>query len=132
MPELPDVLVYVDALRSRVRGEVLERVRIKSPFLLRTFEPDVDEAAGRVVREVRRIGKRIVFEMGPTVPHSEGMGHPISDDADRLDATAGETGPLFLVIHLMIAGRFRWMKRGAAGPGRSGWRRSIFRAGRWR
>ena len=89
MPELPDVVVYVEALERRIAGTPLERVRIGSPFVLRTFDPPIDSAAGRRVREVRRIGKRIVL---------------------------GLEGGLFLVIHLMVAGRLRWRKRGAALP----------------
>ena len=89
MPELPDVVVYVEALERRIAGSPLERVRIGSPFVLRTFDPPIDSAAGRRVRDVRRIGKRIVL---------------------------GLEGGLFLVIHLMVAGRLRWRKRGAALP----------------
>jgi formamidopyrimidine-DNA glycosylase len=86
MPELPDIELYLDALRRHVKGEVLERVRLASPFLLRSVDPPISEMEGRAVEGLRRIGKRIVFEMG--------------DD-------------LFMVFHLMIAGRFRWKERGA-------------------
>ena len=85
MPELPDITVYVEALERRIVGAPLAAVRIRSPFLLRTFEPPVESARGRAVREVRRLGKRI------------GIG---------LD------GDLWLVLHLMIAGRLRWKPRG--------------------
>jgi formamidopyrimidine-DNA glycosylase len=81
MPELPDILTYLHALRPRVVGHALEHIRIVGPFLLRTFEPPIDAAEGKRVTGLRRIGKRIVFEM--------------EDD-------------LFLVFHLMIAGRFDW------------------------
>jgi formamidopyrimidine-DNA glycosylase len=81
MPELPDVEAYVHCLTQRVVGATLTRVRIKSPFVLRTFEPEIDELVGRCVRAVRRLGKRIVFAF----------------DDDH-----------FLVTHLMIAGRFQW------------------------
>ncbi len=84
MPELPDVLCYVNALQPRVVGRVLHRARIASPFLLRTFEPEVDAAVGRPVTGVERIGKRIVL---------------------------GMEGDLLLVFHLMIAGRFRWSSK---------------------
>ncbi|MBI4579089.1 MAG: formamidopyrimidine-DNA glycosylase [Planctomycetes bacterium] len=98
MPELPDIIVYLDALGSRVRGQVLKRLRVFSPFLLRTVEPPIEAAEGRVVVDLRRIGKRIVL---------------------CLDAGEQATGePLFLVIHLMIAGRLQWLKTGAKSPGR--------------
>ena len=93
MPELPDVVVYVEALERRVLGEPLEQVRLNSPFLLRTFEPPLTDAHGRKVVEVRRIGKRIAL---------------------------GLEGDLWLVVHLMIAGRLHWKKPGAKPPGRMG------------
>lgn len=93
MPELPDVVVYVEHLTARVVGQTLERVRIVSPFLLRTFEPCVEEAEGKRVREVRRLGKRIVF---------------------------GLEGDLFLVLHLMIAGRLHWKPPNTKPPGKIG------------
>lgn len=86
MPELPDVVVYVEALERRVVGQTLTGVRIRSPFLLRTFEPALESAYGKKVREVRRLGKRIVFGL--------------EDD-------------LWLVLHLMIAGRLHWKPEGA-------------------
>ncbi|MCG3122094.1 MAG: Formamidopyrimidine-DNA glycosylase [Phycisphaerales bacterium] len=89
MPELPDVTVYVECLRHRVIGRELHRVRITSPFLLRTFEPPVESLEGRRVRAVTRLGKRIVLEF---------------------------EGDLFAVIHLMIAGRFRWIELPTAAP----------------
>jgi formamidopyrimidine-DNA glycosylase len=81
VPELPDITVYVEALRPRIVGHTLRRLRIRSPFLLRTFEPPAGAAADRRVGEVFRIGKRIAW---------------------------GLEGDLYLVIHLMIAGRLRW------------------------
>ncbi len=93
MPELPDIVVYLEALAPRVLHQPLERVRIGSPFLVRTPAPPVSDAAGRRVVELRRLGKRIVFAM---------------------------EGGLFLVLHLMIAGRLRWRDRGAALPGKAG------------
>ncbi len=93
MPELPDITVYVERLDAMVKGETLERVRLRSPFVLRSVEPGIDELAGRRVESVRRIGKRIVL---------------------------GFDGELFLVIHLMIAGRLRWRGPGAKIPGRIG------------
>ena len=93
MPELPDVELYIHALEPRVVGETLEKVRLASPFLLRSVEPPVREAENRKVLGLRRLGKRIVFEL---------------------------EGDLFLVFHLMIAGRFRWRPRGARVPGKLG------------
>src|SRR6185295_18026357 len=89
MPELPDVTVYRDALAARVRGEVLQRVQLTNPFVLRTAVPPIGSVQGRRVREVRRLGKRIVLAL--------------EDE-------------LFLVIHLMIAGRLRWRDTTAKAP----------------
>jgi formamidopyrimidine-DNA glycosylase len=93
MPELPDITVYVEALESRIVGESLERTRIPKPFLLRSVDPPISAAQGKRVIGVRRMGKRIVVEL--------------EDD-------------LFLVIHLMIAGRLRWVPAGGKVPGRIG------------
>src|SRR5215831_580137 len=93
MPELPDVTVYCEALAARVRGEVLQRVELKNPFVLRTVVPPIAATHGRRVREVRRLGKRIVLALD---------------------------GDLFLVIHLMIAGRLHWKAVGAKVPGKVG------------
>jgi len=81
VPELPDIAAYIEALEPRVMGQTLERVRLGSPFLLRTLEPPLASAEGRVVRGVRRIGKRIAM---------------------------GVEGDIWLVLHLMIAGRLHW------------------------
>ncbi len=91
MSELPDVVVYIEALERRVVGRTLERVRLLSPFILRTAVPPIASAEGRHVVGVRRVGKRIVFELG---------------------------GELFLVLHLMVAGRLRWLSPGTRPPGR--------------
>src|SRR5499427_7476721 len=93
MPELPDVNVYVEHLSSRLVGQVLRGVRLKSPFLLRTFSPPLSSAVGKKILGVNRLGKRIVI---------------------------GLEQELFLVVHLMIAGRFRWKPPGAAIPGKLG------------
>src|SRR4051794_34782397 len=99
MPELPDIELYLHALRSKVIGQNLNRARIVSPFLLRTFDPPIESVDGRRVERLRRIGKRIVLQF---------------------NARAGER-PLFLVFHLMIAGRFRWSDAvGAKPPGKVG------------
>jgi formamidopyrimidine-DNA glycosylase len=93
MPELPDVALYVEHMAARLAGATLERARVVSPNLLRTAEPPLAGAEGRTVRGVRRIGKRIVLAL---------------------------EGDLFLVFHLMIAGRFHWKEAGAKIPGRVG------------
>jgi formamidopyrimidine-DNA glycosylase len=86
MPELPDVTLYVESIANRIVGHRLRSYAIKSPFVLRTVEPTIDAAVGMPVVAVRRLGKRIVI---------------------------GFEGELFLVVHLMIAGRFRWVAPGA-------------------
>jgi len=91
MPELPDIAAYIGALEQRIVGQRLERVRLASPFLLRTVEPPISDAEGRVVRELRRVGKRIAI---------------------------GVDGELWLVLHLMIAGRLHWRTAGARLAGR--------------
>jgi formamidopyrimidine-DNA glycosylase len=93
MPELPDITVYIEALASRVVGQPLERTRIAKPFLLRSVDPPMSTAEGKRVIGLRRMGKRIVLEL--------------EDD-------------LFLVIHLMIAGRLRWVPAGGKVPGKIG------------
>ncbi len=93
MPELPDIVVYLDALAPRIVGQPLEGARVTSPLLLRTADPPLAAAVGKIVTGLRRLGKRIVWEM---------------------------EDQLFLVFHLMIAGRFKWRKRGARAPGKIG------------
>ena len=93
MPELPDITVYIEALEARIVGQPLERIRIAKPFLLRSVDPPISSANGKKVVGIRRIGKRIGIEL--------------EDD-------------LFLVIHLMIAGRLRWVPAGAKVPGKLG------------
>ena len=93
MPELPDILLYLHALHPRVVGRRVEAARLASPFLLRSIDPPLAAVEGRAIVGLRRLGKRIVFE------------------AD---------GELFLVFHLMIAGRFRWKEKGARIPGKVG------------
>ncbi len=112
MPELPDVVVYLEALEQRIVGRRLERLRILSPFVLRSVDPAPDDLAGRDVSGVRRIGKRLVLAFGsaPDRPASGG---------------ASRGGELFLVLHLMIAGRLRWRAPGGK-PGMG--RRQILAA----
>jgi len=93
MPELPDVVVYIEALERRILGQTLQRIRLASPFLLRSVDPPISEAFCRKVSGLRRLGKRIVFEV---------------------------EGDLHLVVHLMIAGRFHWKPAGTKVPGKIG------------
>ena len=89
MPELPDILLYLHALEPRVVGRRIESIELGSPFLLRSVEPRLEQAAGRTVEGLRRLGKRIAFELD---------------------------GGLFLVFHLMIAGRFKWSEKPPPAP----------------
>ena len=93
LPEYPDIALYLHALQPRIVGERLDKIRLASPFLVRSVDPPIRESEGRRVNELRRIGKRIVI---------------------------GLEGDLFLVLHLMIAGRLRWRPRGAKAPGKIG------------
>src|SRR6185436_16133014 len=86
MPELPDVVVYIEHLEARIVGQPLTRIRLASPFLVRSVDPPLRAAERKRVVGIRRLGKRIVWEL---------------------------EGDLFLVFHLMIAGRYHWKKRGA-------------------
>ena len=111
MPELPDVTVYVEAIEARVKGRALLGVRVASPFVVRTFDPPLSAAAGKRVLGVERLGKRIVFslqeERGSAPRRAEAEGRSMG-------------GGLFLVIHLMIAGRFKWLEPKAKIPGKLG------------
>jgi formamidopyrimidine-DNA glycosylase len=102
MPELPDVTVYCEALATRIIGQPLQQVRLLNPFLLRTAVPPIAAAEGKRVHDVRRLGKRIVIAL---------------------------EGELFLVLHLMIAGRLRWLSRGSKSPARITLARFEFPAG---
>src|SRR5438552_2352839 len=93
MPELPDIVVYLDRLQPRIAAAVLERVRLASPFLLRSVAPPLESVAGKRVVGLRRLGKRIVIAL---------------------------EGDLFLVLHLMIAGRLHWKEQGAKVPAKVG------------
>jgi formamidopyrimidine-DNA glycosylase len=93
MPELPDVEVYIEALEKRILGRTLTGIRIANPFVLRTVDPRPAELAGKRVVGIRRVGKRIAMEL--------------QDE-------------LFIVVHLMVAGRFRWLAPGAKVPGKIG------------
>jgi formamidopyrimidine-DNA glycosylase len=93
MPEYPDIIVYMERLRPRIEGQILDRLRLASPFLLRTVEPPIAKAEGKRVLGLRRLGKRIILCL-------------------EMD--------LFLVLHLMIAGRLHWKEPGSKLPGRIG------------
>ena len=90
MPELPDIAAYIEALEPRILNQQIQDIRLSSPFLLRSVDPPLTEASGKYVTNLRRLGKRVVF---------------------------GLEDNLFLVIHLMIAGRFHW-KENRAKPNR--------------
>jgi formamidopyrimidine-DNA glycosylase len=102
MPELPDIVVYQEALARRIVGDVLERLRLPTPFLLRTVDPPPSTVEGRRTVGVERLGKRIVLEL---------------------------EGGFFLVLHLMIAGRLHWKERGATPPKKVGLAAFDFRSG---
>src|SRR5580658_6146218 len=91
MPELPDIVAYIAALQSRIVGQPIQKIRLANPFLLRTVDPPIAEVEGRAVCQLRTIGKRIVI---------------------------GVEGDLWLVLHLMIAGRLHWRPLGAKLAGR--------------
>jgi formamidopyrimidine-DNA glycosylase len=93
MPELPDILLYIESLKTRILNQTLERIRLASPFVVRSVTPPVSAINGRKVIALRRLGKQVVFEF---------------------------EGDLFLIIHLMIAGRFQWKDPGAKIPGKLG------------
>jgi formamidopyrimidine-DNA glycosylase len=93
MPELPDVVAYIEALRPRILGARLERVRVLHPFLLRSVQPPMADVLGRTVTGLRRLGKRLVIAL---------------------------EGERFIVLHLMIAGRLHWKAAGARPPGKIG------------
>jgi formamidopyrimidine-DNA glycosylase len=86
MPELPDIDIYIEALDKRILGHTLQSVRLKSPFLLRTAEPPISTVEGKKVEELRRLGKRIAI---------------------------GLQDELWLILHLMIAGRLHWQEQGS-------------------
>jgi formamidopyrimidine-DNA glycosylase len=93
VPELPDITVYVDSLAARLQGDTLQRVRVLNPFVLRTALPPIGQAEGTRVTGVERLGKRVVLAL-----------------------QSRDGAELFLVIHLMIAGRLRWLAEGAKAP----------------
>ncbi len=93
MPELPDITIYIEQLHARVAGAPLESIRIASPFLVRTYEPPIQSARGKRILDLRRMGKRIVFCLEEE---------------------------LFLILHLMVAGRLHWRAPGAKIPGKVG------------
>jgi formamidopyrimidine-DNA glycosylase len=107
MPELPDISAYITALEERIVGQTLEHVRLGSVFLLRTVDPPLSAVEGRTVRELRRIGKRIAIGVDGDLP------------PQRQRPVVGEPGLLWLVLHLMIAGRLHWKAPQAKLAGRN-------------
>ena len=107
MPELPDISAYITALEARIVGQRLERVRLGSVFLLRSVDPPLSAAEGKTVRELRRIGKRIAI----------GVENDMSPQRQKTDAE--DSGLIWLVLHLMIAGRLHWKNAGAKLAGRN-------------
>ncbi len=108
MPELPDITAYITALEPRILGKTLERVRLQSVFVLRTADPPLASIEGKVVRAIRRVGKRIAIGV-------EGELQP-----ERQRAVAGDPGMVWLVLHLMIAGRLHWKPPGTPLRGKNG------------
>jgi formamidopyrimidine-DNA glycosylase len=106
MPELPDVTVYVESLAARLKGDTLQRVRVLNPFVLRTALPPITQAEGARVVGIERLGKRVVLAL-----------------------EAADGAALFLVIHLMIAGRLRWLAAGAKPPAKGALATFTFKAG---
>ncbi len=102
MPELPDIAAYIEAMKPRFQGEPIESIRVLKPFLVRSFDPPIDTALGKRIIGFRRLGKRIVWEL--------------EDD-------------LFMVFHLMIAGRFQWKDRSAKQVGKIGLAQFVFPTG---
>lgn len=98
MPELPDIELYIHALKPRLIGSTLTKIIVRSPALLRTYDPAIETVEGRAVAAIHRLGKRIVWEFEPH---------------------ATQTEPLFLVFHLMIAGRFHLRKGLVGAKGKS-------------
>lgn len=92
LPELPDITVYIEALEARIVGQTLRQIRVRGPFLVRTFDPSIDSLSGQKIIEIRRLGKRIAFRF---------------------------EGGNWLVLHLMIAGRLHWKAPGASIAGKS-------------
>ncbi len=107
MPELPDITAYLSALEPRILGQHLEGVRLHSVFVLRTVDPPVSAVEGKIVRELRRIGKRIAIGVDGDMP------------PQRQGPVAGDPGLVWLVIHLMIAGRLHWRPPQAKLAGRN-------------
>ncbi len=106
MPELPDITAYLTALTPRVAGQTLEQLRIASPLLLRTAVPPIHSIEGKTIHSLRRLGKRIVFVFEP-------------------DETLNRSKPLFLVLHLMIAGRLHWRELKAGARPKLGGRNNL-------
>lgn len=121
MPELPDIEAYIEALRPRVVGETLLGIRLANPFLVRTVDPPLEAVVGGRVEALERLGKRVVFEV--TIPSDRA--HPPERAASSGQAAASAPDPLpvapiFIVVHLMVAGRLHWKGLGSPIPRGSG------------
>jgi len=124
MPELPDITIYVEAMEKRILGQKLENLRIVSPFLLRSVEPSVGSAIGKRVVELRRVGKRICIGLEDGTAGNEKQEGPTQKLAPTTEcataekwgagksAHAAEEAEIWLVLHLMIAGRLHWGAKG--------------------
>ena len=107
MPELPDIAAYITALEARILQQPLERVRLASVFLLRTVDPPLSAVEGRIVQGIRRVGKRIAIGVEGDLP------------PQRPGPVVGDPGLIWLVLHLMIAGRLHWKPPNAKLAGRN-------------
>jgi formamidopyrimidine-DNA glycosylase len=120
MPELPDLTVYLEAMAPRILGEPLDAVRLINPFVLRSVDPPLSEASGRRVTSLRRLGKRLIIALGEpaglTSDPSFRSGQALGSLASLGAGSRTSEDALFLVIHLMIAGRLRWRPPGKTVP----------------
>ncbi len=130
MPEIPDIEAYIEALRPRIVGETLLGIRLASPFLLRTVEPPLGAVAGGRIEGIERLGKRIVIEVASasgeagldafTRANADPGAHPVAPHATVPSGSDASAVPIFVVVHLMIAGRLHWKERSSTIPKGSG------------
>jgi formamidopyrimidine-DNA glycosylase len=130
MPEIPDIEAYIEALRPRIVGETLLGIRLANPFLLRTVEPPLGAVAGGRVEGVERLDKRIVIEVAAasaeasldacTRANADPGAHSVASPAAGPSGSVASAVPIFVVVHLMIAGRLHWKERSSAIPKGSG------------
>jgi len=133
MPEQPDIEAYIEALRPRILGRRLLGIRLVNPFLLRTVAPPLEAVVGRKVECIERLGKRIVI--GLAEPDRDGSEEvplascPCAATSESVARDSSDAGRIFLVLHLMIAGRLHWKRPGAAVPRQAGLAAFDFREG---